>query len=591
MRPRTPPRTFARRAAALPLSLAASSVLALLAAPGAAFGQDDVDFRFTETFITEYVGDNGPTNEGAYGDDDDFWIFRNLFYAQAGNKEFDSGLRLDVDLFQGPPGHVDSDAFYWGEGAGGYTTLDYGNDLRLERIYGTAHIDRLNVTVGDFYVSFGRGIALSLVKLDDVGEDTALRGARLEYHVPRGVKVVLVGGAVNALNVDPITKQVFADDPLDKIAGARVEWEIADALSLGVHGVLMRPRFTDADEVSPDRLFVDQGPGVAAAGGGASAELHAGGFQLYLEGNAQSHDNYRPAEAVMDESGYAVFGETSYDLSPFLIKVEGIFYRRWLMEGPYRGSYSTTSGNPAIQYNNMPTLEPVWMTMNSRGNAEGGRLSGDLFIRRSETQLTLCAATLFYEGGLQPMGVWSDHPPTLVVHPILKVRQAFGGSGVNATAEGGFRYETTDEPLPGHEDNGRLWHASLDLSVPIKGPHSVEGKVEIRRHDLHVSESVPHWVTLESLGYDMSGVFGITLVHEYSDETAGADLKLGEWELPLPRQHYVWAMVSAHLPKPLDGLTLRLLAGAQRGGIKCAGGVCRLYPDSVGARLEAIYRF
>jgi hypothetical protein len=504
---------------------------------------------------------------------------------------FDSGLRLDLNAFAGPPGRVASSEFVWGPGAGGYTTLDYGNDVRLERIYGTANLERLRVTAGDFYVSFGRGIALSLVKLDDVGEDTALRGARVEYQVPRALKLILVGGVVNALNVDPITKQIFRDDPLDKIVGARVEWQIEDALALGAHGVLMRPRYTDEADVDPDRLFVDMGPGVSALTGGATAQLNVGGLQLYLEGDAQTHDNYRPAQDVANESGYAVFGEISYDLSPFMIKGEGIFYRRWLMDGPYRGSYSTTAGNPAIPYNNMPTLEPVWMTINSRGNAEGGRVTGDLFVRRSRTQVTLFATTLFYEGGLLPGGVWDDHPPTLIVHPILKARQEFGDSGVSLSVDGGFRYETTDEPITGEPDNGRLWHAAADLSVPIKGPHSVEAKLELRRHDLNVSESVPHWVTLASLGYDMSGAFGVTIVHEYSDETAGNDLRFGDWELPLPRQHYLWAIVNAHLPRPLEDLTLRLLAGAQRGGIKCAGGVCRMYPDSVGARLEAVYRF
>lgn len=608
-RQRTQAPTARTRSGATSFSALASCAIALvLLAPAAALGQAEgppcnacgetpapaptpVNFRVTETFITEYVGDNGPTNEGAYGDDDDFWIFRNIIYAQASNKMFDSGLRLDLNVFAGPPGRVSPSEFVWGPGAGGYTTLDYGNDVRLERIYGTANLDRLRVTAGDFYVSFGRGIALSLVKLDDVGEDTALRGARVEYQVPRAIKLILVGGVVNALNVDPITKQIFRDDPLDKIVGARVEWQIEDALALGAHGVLMRPRYTDEADVDPDRLFVDMGPGVSALTGGATAQLNVGGLQLYLEGDAQTHDNYRPAEDVANESGYAVFGEISYDLSPFMIKGEGIFYRRWLMDGPYRGSYSTTAGNPAIPYNNMPTLEPVWMTINSRGNAEGGRVTGDLFVRRSRTQVTLFATTLFYEGGLLPGGVWDDHPPTLIVHPILKARQEFGDSGVSLSVDGGFRYETTDEPVAGEPDNGRLWHVAADLSVPIKGPHSVEAKLELRRHDLNVSESVPHWVTLASLGYDMSGAFGVTIVHEYSDETAGNDLRFGDWELPLPRQHYLWALVNAHLPRPLEDLTLRLLAGAQRGGIKCAGGVCRMYPDSVGARLEAVYRF
>jgi hypothetical protein len=544
-----------------------------------------VNYRVTETFIAEYVGDNGVTNESNYGDDDNFWIFKNIVYGQAGNKHFDSGLRLDLSLFQNPPGRVDRDEFL--PGGSGYTTLDYGNDFRLERIYGTANLDRLRITAGDFYVSFGRGIALSLVKLDDVGEDTALRGARVEYQVPRALRLTMVAGVVNTLNVDPITKQIFEDDPMDSIVGARAEWQIQDALGLGVHGVMMRPRFDDEADINPNRLFVDQGPGIAVLTGGITADLHVGGLQLYMEGNAQTHDNYRPIGAVAsvtNERGYGVYGEISYDLSPFMVKGEGVFYRRWMMDGPPR------NGAP-VPYNNMPTLEPIWMPIKSLGNAEGGRLTGDLFIRRSKTQLVLSTAALFYEGGVMPTGLWQDHPPTLVVQPILKARQAFGESGVNASAEGGYRYETTDEPEEGKPDDGDLWFTAVDISVPITGPHSVEAKLELRRHELRVTEGSEYWVTLASLGYDISGVFGVAVVHEYSDQTVGMDLKMGDWTVPLPRHNYVWALFNYHPPKPLEDLTLRLLAGAQRGGIKCAGGICRMYPDSVGAKLEAVYRF
>jgi len=554
-----------------------------------------VNFRGTETFITEYVGDNGPINESDYGDDDDYWTFRNLLYLQAGNQYFDSAMRLDLTLFQNPPGHVSQEEFAgrWGPGAGGFTTLDYGNDFRVERIHGTAHVGNLHVTAGDFYVSFGRGMALSLIKLDDVGVDNALRGGRVEYRIPRRLKFVLVGGVVNALNVDPITRQIQEDDPLDRLVGARVEWELMDALSLGAHGVFMRPRFQQEDEIDPERINIDQGAGVGVVTGGASIQLNAGGFQLYAEGNGQVHDNYRPAfpnEDVVDESGGAVFGEVSYDLSPFLIKGEGVFYRRWLMEGAYRGSSVTTLGTPT-PYNQMVTLEPVWMVINSFGNAEGGRLTGDYLIKPSNTQLTLMSSFIYYEGGLLPTGDWEDHPPTLTVHPILKVRQGFRDSGVALALEGGFRFEKTWEPEPNHADDGRLWHAMADLTWPIKGPHSVEAKFEIRRHDLNVSESVPHWVTMGTLGYDMSGVFGVAFIHEYSDETAGTDVKIGDWTYFMPRHNYLWAMLTYHPPEPLEDLTLRLIAGSQRGGIKCAGGVCREYPDAVGAKLEATYRF
>jgi hypothetical protein len=554
--------------------------------------QPEVNIRGTETFIAEFVGDNGDSNESSYGDDDDYFMFRNLLYLQAGNRYFDSGIRLDTTFYQGPPVRVSHDEFV--AGGSGYTTLDYGNDWRIERIYGTAHVDNLHVTAGDFYVSFGRGLVLSLIKLDDVGVDNALRGARVEYRVPRMLHFVLVGGVVNSLNIDPITRQVQEDDPLDRIVGARGEWEIADALSLGVHGVFMRPRFEHEADIDPERLNIDQGTGVGVLSGGGSFEMHLGGAHLYLEGNAQTHDNYRAPEGqadVKNESGYAAFGEFSYDLSPFNIKAEGIYYKRWLMEGPFRGSSNLLSDAQPLPYHHMVTLEPLWMVIKSFGNTGGGRLTGDLYLKEPDTQLILAASTLYYMGGVLPQGDWHDHPKTLVVHPTLEVRQGFGESGVDAGIEGGFRYETTEEPEPGAEDSGTLWHAEAHVSVPITGPHSVEAKFEIRRHQLQVTEGIDYWITLTSLGYDLSGLFGVVAVHEYSDQTAGERGQIGALTLPFPRKHYVWLMGTLHPPAPLDGLTFRLLAGSQRGGIKCAGGVCRNYPDAVGAKLEAVYRF
>ncbi|MFO8071934.1 MAG: DUF6029 family protein [Polyangia bacterium] len=551
-----------------------------------------VSIRGTETFISQYVGDNGSVNENAYGDDDEYWTFRNLLYFQAGNRHFDSSIRLDLTLFHEPPLRVSPEHF--APGGEGYTTLRYDNDIRVERISTTAHLGDVHVTAGDFYVSFGRGIALSLIKMDDVGVDNALRGARVEYHVPRRFRLVAVGGVVNSLNVDPLTHQLQRDDPLDRIAGARAEWEIMDAASLGVHGVFISPRFDSESQVAPERIYVDQAPGIGAFSGGASAELHAGGAHLYLEGDAQSHDNYRPPEGQEDvhaESGYAAFGEFSYDLAPFMIRAEGIFYRRWLMEGGYRGSSTSIGQAQPLPYHHMPTLEPIWMVIKSFGNAFGGRLGGDLYLADSDTQLKATVASLKYLGGVLPQGEWDDHPPTAVVHPTLELRQGFAESGITLGADGGFRWETTDEPEVAGHDNGHLWHVQTDVSVPITGPHSIEVKLQLRRHELSVTEGIDYWITLTSLAYDLSGLFGITLVHEHSDQTAGAVPRLGGWALPFPRQHYFWTMLSLHPPHPLDDLTARLVAGSQRGGIKCAGGVCRNYPDSVGARLEAVYRF
>ncbi len=585
-------------AAALRRSLAAAwFVWVLFSHAASAWAQDEpatVNIRGTETFIGEYVGDNGEANEGAYGDDDQFWIFRNLLYLQAGNRDFDSGLRLDATLFHSPPARIDPGSFV--PGGTGYTTLDYDNDFRLERIFGTVHLGNLHLTAGDFYVNFGRGIALSMIKLDDIGVDNALRGARIEYHVPRSIKAILVGGVVNASNVDPLTRAIQREDPLDRIAGARVQWELLDALSLGVHGVLMAPRFERESAVADDRRYVDRSTSVSLMTAGATFEAHLGGWHLYLEGNAQSHDDYRPVgeEDIDDETGVAAFGEVSYDLPPWNLKAEGIFYRKWLMEGPYRGSAPGRADLATpLTYHHMVTLEPMWMIIKSFGNVYGGKLTGDLYLDESDTHIKLSSSLLRYLGGLLPTGQWDDHPPTNVVHPAVEVRQTLGTRKILVSAQGGFRYEWTKEPDFQGEDTGSLWHVQGDVTVPLGGPHSLEVKGELRRHELVVTEgpSEQYWVTSTGLGYDRSGLFGLSAVHEFSDQTGGSRAQIGSLELPLPRRHYVWFLASVHPPRPLDGLTFRLLGGSQRGGIKCAGGICRTYPDAVGVKAEAVYRF
>ncbi|MDJ0764784.1 MAG: DUF6029 family protein [Myxococcota bacterium] len=554
-----------------------------------------VNFKATESLISEYIGTNGNAEDGgdAFGDDDEFWSFRNMLYFQAGNRDFDSSMRIDTTLFHNPPAYVDPLDFV--SGGNGYTVYNYDNDFRIERIYGKVTLGNFKLIAGDFYVNFGRGMALSLVKQDDAGVDNTLRGARVEYAIPRKLKAILVGGVVNASNIDVLTHQVQRDDPLDKIAGARLEWEALDALSLGAHGVFLQPRFKEDTDIAYDRIYVDQSPGMQAINGGATAELHAGGLHVYLEGNGQVHSNYRPVEGrddVIDESGYAAFGEVSYDLSPFNIKAEGIFYKRWLMDGPYRGSVPSepTQAVP-LPYHHLVTLEPKWMVIKSLGNAEGGRLTGDLYLKTTDTQLTLTTALIHYEGGLMPGGTWTDHPPTLVVHPIFKAVQIFGKTNIQATLEGGFRYETTDEPEVEDEDNGTLAHVMADVALPITGPHSLEFKEELRRYKLHVTEGNEYWVVMTTLAYEWSGAFGLSLVHEYSDQTAGNVGSIAGWEIPLPRKHYLLANLNIHAPAPLDGLSLRILAGSQRGGFKCFGGVCREYPDLVGVKIDASYRF
>lgn len=541
-----------------------------------------------ETFVAEAVGDNGEVNESVYGDDDNFSRFVNSLYFSAKNPMLDSALRLDTTFFYLPPDRVSQEDFV--PGGSGYTTLDYDNDYRLEHLHGTLHFNHLTVTAGDFHVSFGRGMVLSLIKVDDLAEDNRLRGARVEYQVQRKLSVTLVGGVVNTLNVDSITRQIYRDDPLDRVGGLRVQWELLDALGIAGHVVVMKPRFTDFDQIPEPHLYVDRAPGIDLISAGGSLELHAEGIHFYLEGNGQSHTDYRTLGAdAAPESGAALFGEVSYDFPGFSLMAEGIFYRRWLMEGPYRGAGVITAADP-VSYNNLATLDVDFVPNNSVGNAAGGRLSADYFVRLLDLDLRLRCVFIKYLGGLLPSGQWADHPPTWVVHPTLEAETRVGERQTTLRISGGGRVETTSEPDIPEVDAGHLWHVSTDVTVPLKGPHSVKLDAMVRHHALDVTEGNRYYAATAAVGYGLSGRFDAALAYEYSDEITTSGNRIGDvpW---LPSHHFAWVRSSLHLPEIQKGLSLRLFAGSERGGVKCVGGACRQYPDTVGVRLDATLRF
>ncbi|MCK9459363.1 MAG: DUF6029 family protein [Proteobacteria bacterium] len=572
------------------------AALAILALAGVAEAQSSTTVHGTETLVIDYVGDNGPANEAVYGDDDEFWAFRDVFDLGLVAPGVETGLRFDAALFARPPAPVDPERFVWGEGASGYTLLNYEDDFRLERIYGTAKLGELRLTAGDFYVSFGRGMILSLVKLDDLGVDNALRGGRVEYAPGDRLKLTLVGGVVNSVNVDVITHAVRPDDPLDRIAGARVELRAAEPLMVGLHGVVMRPRFTDEADIAPERLYVDQAPGVAVESGGGFAELSSGAFYAYVEIDAQRHERTRQRYEAPDwesdrvsEPGQALFGELSYAFKAVGLKGEGFYYRRWVMEGPPLGPVNEYTLARPMAYSQLVTFEPRWLPNRSLGNEAGGRLTADTLIARSDTQITASAAALGYLGAWTRQGDWSDHADVFVAHPRIELRQGFPGTKLWISANGGYREELDTGR---RDDTGSLWHVGVETLVPLSGPHGIDAAGELRRHELYVTEGPrPYWVATASLRYDWASRFSVGAMYEYSDQSPGERASISGWELPLPRQHYLMGVVSGQAKIPGGTLVLRLYGGSQRGGVKCTGGVCREYPDSVGVRLEATYRF
>src|SRR5450432_1647070 len=91
----------------------------------------------------------------------------------------------------------------------------YINWLYPAKYYASYTSPSLEVNLGDGYVQFGRGLVLSLRKLDELASDTTLRGARLTGRVRSGdiaLRATAVAGTLNPLRIDPASGRYLGVD-------------------------------------------------------------------------------------------------------------------------------------------------------------------------------------------------------------------------------------------------------------------------------------------------------------------------------------------------------------------------------------------
>ena len=148
---------------------------------------------------------------------------------------FRLGARMDLNLFHGLASEEHC------PGAGWCNQQDdqrrYQDNFSLERIFFSVSEEAFDVTLGDFYACMGKGMALSAVKLSELGQDNAIRGGKFVlHHGP--VDLTLLGGTFNFLDIDEAEGWSAPWDSEPVVAG-RLGYRILDRVGVGAHGVLI----------------------------------------------------------------------------------------------------------------------------------------------------------------------------------------------------------------------------------------------------------------------------------------------------------------------------------------------------------------
>jgi hypothetical protein len=542
----------------------AALALALIASTAAPDGvrAGDVVLDFTESFFADWhwTLDDPQLSEDRKLDVIDF---RNRFNARVRWDELTFGLRLDAAFFPSPP------------------SAQYASDFRPEELFVTWRRDAWTLTVGDDYLTVGRGMALSLRKFDEVGVTTSLRGVHA-LHRSEAFRMRLGAGFSNVVNVD-LVEEKKVPDPNDLVALARVDVPLVDGLELGLHGVHIERRHSDIRSGVTGALFGD-GDTTRIQGRrfirstilGASLDWKglADVLDLYAEADWLLNDETRASlegDVPSGKDGLAIYVAGTAALGDWTVLLEGKHYDHFRVASTLHPDTAEAQGiTQTFLYHAPPTLERIDQRVINNTDVSGVHLRIDKAFPPADTKDTrnsVFASAAWFMDAPAP-GEWTLH--------------AYAGwernspSGERLLLQSGVRLE--EAPTEGIT-RLRMVHLDLDWSrVVTPGvDFQLHWNHELRETNLgapSLQDSFNEGTFYASLNFVPTWSF--TAQVEYLTSRVTEDPVF-----PGAFLQYRWSLDSF----------VRLFVGRAKGGLKCSGGICRIFPNFEGVKLETTFRF
>ncbi|MES2643242.1 MAG: DUF6029 family protein [Myxococcota bacterium] len=453
----------------------------------------------------------------------------------------------------------------------------------LEKVWVEARGPTATLTLGDAYLSFGRGMALNVVKNTDIDVDTSLRGARGVVHAgPWDLTVAT--GLTNPQQVALENPNIaLQPDVAHAVSGVRIDRYGLGPVNLGAHGILFQ--YSRGYKPGQDGWRAYGQPIDAWAAGGSVEALGVKGIDLYVEGNAFGYE----AVEIPVKGGYALYASAAAYPGRASILVEARRNKDTEWINTFSDNYELVSG-PTLEYERVVT-EDSSAAVNSN-DMTGGRARIDLRFGNAERHVTLvpyASLAVFRDEDLG--GLHFNRAPETILHPMVGVQYINGD--LHVLANGGQRVDVRD---PG--DDGlalgadRLLHADVDISVPLGGKLSLELAPALMRYQWGVNPQQQTDFTdfSNALAVKVGAPWAFILYTDYSDNplisSTGnlAGTVFGE------AGDSLYAAVEAQW-MPNSSTTLKAFYGAYRAGIRCAGGQCRNLPGFEGAKVSLTTTF
>jgi Family of unknown function (DUF6029) len=603
---------------------------------------EPVTLEVTETSIISQQFD-ARVDEGEFIQDHGYGNWINRLNVALNWNRFTLGTRLDSSLYWRRP--IDQRVCAPRESGVCIAPTQLDNVIRDDvsryrdaiypaKIFGKYTSKTLEVTVGDAYAQFGRGFVLSLRKVDELGIDTTVRGAKVTVTSDPFALTVL-GGVLNPTRIDEATGRALLlpreipDDPArgirgdtfgpqpifgsDRVIGAQIQAGRGLPVVMSTHAA----RFTrcapyhydDNGRVADgtfDSPFGSCGPAdnetwlatlpavtptIAASEvflGAQSLEVPSiyGHGSLYVEAAVERrrHDKL-PNEPTT--GGNALYAALTATFGRVTNTLEVKSYRNFYgVTGAVDQTRASAFSN--VSYTNVPTVEVV--TQDSAFGFFNACVNGG----RNRTDVRINPSLLVYGQG---------------IYAFTKTESTSGGcdetgktistAGAALTSNrvwdglGGFEWHFEDDrshlfasagARDDAKDSGDFYykefHAEYTFSKYISGPYSFEltGRHRLRKEEnQNVRENLTEfWRQGEhytALKIAPKWVFSQGI--EYTTQVG------------FPTYYFNGAVLYRFTSES----NIRVFGGQQRGGLKCVSGICKVFPAYSGARVELTVRF
>jgi len=427
-----------------------------------------------------------------------------------------------------------------------------------------------DVQVGDGYVSFGRGLAVNLVRNTDIDLDTSLRGA--QAGVSQGDwEITAAGGWTNQQQVQQDNPNyLLRPDRQTLVAGMRVDRFALGPTNVGVHSVAYRFAREATDIWEAPASLADPLDMVVA--GGTLEWIGLGGMDWFVEGDVFHHFNSDLHGGDAPTLGSALYASTAAYLGVATVLVEAKRYEGTERVNTFSSleGYEITSG-PTLEYERVITEDSA-AAVNSNDIA-GGRVRVDLAIWEKITPILSVGVHRDNELG----GLHFNRAPETIVHPVVGVE--YFGDVIQCIANGGVRQDLRDDGYGADV----LSHVDVAVDFPL-GPWHGELIVDAQRFAWgdNVNQQSDFSESSTALGIRPSEAWTLVLYNDYSDNP------LIPSEGNLSETQYGALELQAHLA---EATTLKAFYGAYKAGIRCAGGQCRNLPGFEGGRLSLTTTF